>query len=65
MRLIHLKESAPGNKGKTTASDAQSWIDLCQSGEATEKDLLLYKQLKDISKKLGGKTTVIEVLKHM
>ncbi len=65
MRLEDLLESAPGKKGKTTTNDAKNWIELCQNGNASEKDLLLFNQLKDISKKFGGKTTVIEVLKHM
>ena len=65
MRLEDLIESAPGYKGKTTSADAKKWIELCQNGDATEKDLELFKQLKDISKKFGGKTTVIEVLKMM
>jgi len=65
MRLKELKESAPGVKGRTTAVDAIDWLEKCKSGEASEKDLNLYSQLKSISKKLGGKTTVIEVLKAM
>lgn len=65
MRIEDLKESAPGKKGKTTASDATVWLTKCQNGEATDKDLTLYNQLKEISKRLGGKTTVIEVLKAM
>lgn len=65
MKLEDLLESAPGKKGKTTTTDAKNWLELCQSGEASEKDMMLFKQLKDISKKLGGKTTVIEVLKYM
>lgn len=65
MRISHLKESAPGKKGKTTAVDAVAWLEKCECGEATEKDLTLYGQLKNIAKKLGGKTTVIEVLKAM
>ena len=65
MRLEDLKESAPGTKGKTTSKDALEWLSKCESGDASEKDLTLYGQLKSISKKLGGKTTVIEVLKAM
>jgi len=65
MRLEDLKESAPMTKGKTTAKDAEAWIAKCKSGDASEKDLTLYGQLKTISRKLGGKTTVIEVLKKM
>lgn len=65
MRLKHLKESAPRQKGKTTSTDAREWLSRCESGEASEKDLELYNQLKSISTKLGGKTTVIEVLKAM
>ncbi len=65
MRLNQLKESAPGLKGKTTAVDAQEWLEKCKNGDATAKDLALYKQLQEISKKLGGRTTVIEVLKAM
>jgi hypothetical protein len=60
-----LNESAPGKKGKTTATDAKAWLLRCQNGEASEKDMSLYGQLQSISKKLGGKTTVIEVLKAM
>jgi len=65
MRLEDLKESAPGFKGKTTSKDAKAWLSKCQSGEASEKDMSLYGQLQNIAKKLGGKTTVIEVLKVM
>lgn len=65
MRLEDLKESAPGKRGKTTSKDAYEWLSKCQSGEADEKDMTLYKQLQNISKKLGGRTTVIEVLKAM
>ena len=63
MRLQDLKESLPGKKGKTTARDAHQWVEMCRSGHADEKDLSLLSQLQNISKKLGGKTTVIEVLK--
>lgn len=65
MRLHDLKESAPGLKGRTTPVDAIEWLERCKSGDASDKDLTLYNQLKAISKKLGGKTTVIEVLKAM
>jgi hypothetical protein len=65
MRISDLKESAPGIKGKTTEEDAKKWVAMCQNGEASEKDIDLFKQLQLISKKLGGKTTVIEVLKLM
>lgn len=65
MRLQDLFESAPGMKGKTTTVDAQIWLSQCVNGEASEKDMALYNQLQTISKKLGGKTTVIEVLKSM
>lgn len=65
MRITDLKESAPGMRGITTTSDAIAWIEKCESGEASEKDLSLYVQLKTISKKLGGRSTVIEVLKAM
>lgn len=60
-----LSESAPGMRGKTTFNDAKAWISMCQNGEASEKDLSLYNQLLTISKKLGGRTTVIEVLRAM
>ena len=65
MRLSDLFESAPGCKGKTTSEDARIWIEKCESGAASEKDLELFSQLKSIAKKLGGRTTVIEVLKAM
>jgi hypothetical protein len=65
MRLTALKESAPGQRGITTTADAIAWIEKCESGEASEKDLTLYGQLKTISKNLGGRSTVIEVLKAM
>ena len=65
MRLDALKESAPGCRGITTAADAIAWIEKCECGEATEKELTLYNQLKTISKNLGGRSTVIEVLKAM
>lgn len=65
MRLNKLFESAPGTKGKTTASDASSWLLSIEKGEASEKDIHLYNELKKISKSLGGKTTVIEILKLM
>lgn len=65
MRLEDLKESAPGRKGITTAKDAEEWIERCKCGDASDKDLSLYSQLKSIARKLGGKTTVIEVLKKM
>lgn len=65
MRIKDLFESAPGMKGKTTSFDAQIWISKCVNGEASEKDMSLYNQLQTISKNLGGKTTVIEVLKNM
>ena len=35
MRLNQLKESAPGLKGKTTALDAQEWLEKCKNGDAT------------------------------
>jgi len=65
MRIHDLTESAPGMKGRTTTFDAIEWIAKCKSGEASEKDISLYGQLKKISKKLGGRTTVIEVLKNI
>jgi hypothetical protein len=65
MRLKQLIESAPGTRGKTTATDAKEWLYNCQNGMASEKDLTLYGQLQTIAKNLGGKTTVIEVLKAM
>ncbi len=65
MRLVNLKESAPGMKGKTTSIDAHEWLNKCKNGEASDKDLELFSQLQNISKNLGGKTTVIEVLKAM
>jgi len=65
MRLTALKESAPGQRGITTYADAIAWIEKCEKGEASEKDLSLYDQLKSISKKLGGRSTVIEVLRAM
>jgi len=63
MRLEHLKESAPRRRGKTTANDVRVWLDKIDNGEATESDIQLYDDLKKISRKLGGKTTVIEILK--
>ena len=65
MRITALQESAPGCKGVTTSADAVAWIEKCECGEASEKDMSLYNQLKTIAKKLGGRTTVIEVLKAM
>lgn len=65
MRLTSLKESAPGCRGITTAADAVAWIEKCECGEASEKELSLYNQLKTISKNLGGRSTVIEVLRAM
>jgi hypothetical protein len=65
MRLTALQESAPGCRGVTTSTDAIAWIEKCECGEASEKELTLYNQLKTISKNLGGKSTVIEVLKAM
>lgn len=65
MKLSELSESAPGFKGRTTSKDAIAWLEKCKCGDATDKDLSLYNQLKTISKKLGGRTTVIEVLKAM
>lgn len=65
MRISDLFESAPGKKGRTTQEDVRIWLDRINSGEADEKDVTLFNQLKAISKKLGGKTTVIEVLKAM
>lgn len=65
MRLTALKESAPGQRGITTAADARAWITKCEIGQADEKDISLYNTLRTIAKKLGGKSTVIEVLKVM
>lgn len=65
MRITALQESEPGCKGVTTSADAVAWIEKCECGEASEKDMILYNQLKTIAKKLGGRTTVIEVLKVM
>lgn len=65
MRINALKESAPGMRGITTPADAIAWIEKCKCGEATEKDMTLYNQLITISKNLGGRSTVIEVLKAM
>lgn len=53
-----LNESAPGKKGKTTAKDAQAFIE-----DAANADFI--KELKNIAKKMGGTTTVIEVLKAL
>jgi len=63
MRISKLFESAPRKKGKTTANDVRVWLDKINNGEATEEDIQLYDDLKSISRKLGGKTTVIEILK--
>jgi len=63
MRLEKLLESAPRKKGKTTANDVRIWLDKINKGEATESDIELFDDLKSISRKLGGKTTVIEILK--
>lgn len=63
MRLNDLKESLPGKKGRTTSIDAKKWLENCNCGQAGEKDMTMLGQLKKISKNLGGKTTVIEVLK--
>lgn len=63
MRLEHLEESAPRKRGKTTANDVRIWLDKINNGEATENDIQLFDDLKSISRKLGGKTTVIEILK--
>lgn len=58
MRLEHLKESAPGTKGKTTAADAKAFVSDAANAE-------FIGELKRIAKKMGGVTTVIEVLKAM
>lgn len=58
MRLEHLKESAPGMKGKTTSSDARKFIEDPANSE-------FINELKRIAKKMGGETTVIEVLKAL
>lgn len=63
MRLEHLQESAPRKRGKTTANDVSQWLEKINNGEATESDIQLFDDLKKISRKLGGKTTVIEILK--
>ncbi|HIP33322.1 MAG TPA: hypothetical protein EYG89_00990 [Bacteroidia bacterium] len=63
MRLEYLKESAPRKRGKTTAKDVRIWLEKIHNGEATKNDIQLYNDLKAISRKLGGKTTVIEILK--
>ena len=72
MRLTALKESAPGQKGITTKSDALNWIARCESGDASDTDMQLYGAIKvlyneviTISKQLGGKSTVFEVLSAM
>ena len=56
MRLQHLNESAPGKKGKTTAKDAKEFV-------ANPENAEFVAELKKIAKKMGGVTTVIEVLK--
>lgn len=56
MRLENIMESAPGKKGKTTAKDARAFV-------ANESNAEYIDQLKRIAKKMGGVTSVIEVLK--
>ena len=57
MRLEDLIiESAPGERGKTTRKDAIKFVE-------DPKNADFIKELKRIAKKMGGITTVIEVLK--
>ena len=72
MRLTALKESAPGQKGITTKADAEKWLEQCKNGEASANDMklygaltALYDELMTVSKQLGGKSTVMQVLSMM
>ena len=72
MRISDLFESAPGKKGITRVTDAKQWlenikynIDNNNTDAIPANDLELYNSLKALSKKFGGKTTIINVLQHM
>jgi len=77
MRIQDLQESLPGRSGPTRPEDAAAWVSNCrlriandETSTATDTDVELFNkihgihgQLMTIAKKLGGRTTVIEVLK--
>ena len=62
MRTDSLSESAVGKKGRTSYKDAEAYINSADENNEAQD---LIKQIKKVSKKLGGYTTVISILQAL